>query len=178
MDRNGGYPDEMTPVERAWDEMLVQARDFDTDMIGEDTWPPPILTPLVRAVASSRLRRFFPYTSHAVLRFATRADFWRDEAPQPPVSIGLVPEPDEYVLWWGQLLSSVERATMLLMTADPVEAVALAELLLDAWPYDYPIRRRATAPTDLFWVTLDELASSLGSNSSRPLQARNQTDFE
>jgi hypothetical protein len=92
--------------------------------------PPPRLTALVETAAGSSLARFYPYTSHAVLRFATAWKHWIDPRPQPPVSIGIAGGPDEYIVWWGQLLSDLERETPIMLSEDPLEVVRLAELLL------------------------------------------------
>jgi hypothetical protein len=109
-----------------------------------------MMVALVDAASQTRLARFYPYTSHAVLRFAEVADHWRYRRPEPPVSIGVWAAPDEYAVWWGQLLSDLERETLILQSDDPHEVVRLAERLLDTWPYAYPIRHRRADPR--FWV--------------------------
>jgi hypothetical protein len=112
-----------------------------------------MLAALVRTAAGSRLARLYPYTSHDILRFATVARHWTDGRPQPPVSIEIARDVSEYRVWWGQLLSDYERPTLVLLTEEPEHAVHLAELLLDAWPYAYPIRPLISATRESgFWV--------------------------
>lgn len=132
-----------------WDELLAYAREFDLSWPHDH--PPAPMEPLVAAAARTSLRRFVPYTSHAILRFAMVEKHWRDDQPQPPVSIGTASSPDEYIVFWGQMVSEVERATILLLTPSPEEAVGLAASLLRGWPYSYPMR-----PPCFRWRTPDE----------------------
>jgi hypothetical protein len=142
----------MEPTAPTWKDLLAWAHVRDADERARHGRP-AMLTPLLRAAARTRLARFHPYTSHDILRFATVARHWVDRRPEPPVSIGITVNPDEYLVWWGQLLSAYERPTLLLLTTEAEEAVRLAELLLGPWPYLYPIRPLpAAARQSIFWV--------------------------
>ncbi|MGR6321345.1 hypothetical protein Q2K19_19025 [Micromonospora soli] len=103
---------------------------------------PAIMGPLVRAAAGSSLARFPPYISMFLLRF----DGPLCNNLPPPVSIGVAAGPARYLVWWGQVFSHLERATIVQETTDPHEAVALAELLLRNWPFPYELRRPPAGP--------------------------------
>jgi hypothetical protein len=110
--------------------MLEDAQSFDESCMDRTkTGPPPIMEDLVEAARRSALARFYPFTSHAVLRFSTAP---LPGGELPPVAIGLAGQPDEYVVWWGDV-STMRDAHVQLLTTDAEEAVTLAALLLSGW---------------------------------------------
>lgn len=114
----------------AWDRMLEEARSFDESCMDRTkSWPPPIMEDLVEAARRSALARFYPFSSHAVLRFSTAP---LPDGELPPVAIGLASQPDEYVVWWGEG-STVTDTHVQLLTTDVEEAVALAASLVSGW---------------------------------------------
>jgi hypothetical protein len=116
-------------LDGAWDWALECAQAFDEWMAGRESFP-PIMTPLVVAARRTSLSRFYPFTSHQVLRFATRDQWWRyGESVVGPVGIGLTSDPDQYVVWRGEFFAD-QPPTIQLLTADPVEAVDLAVVLV------------------------------------------------
>jgi hypothetical protein len=120
-------------LDQAWEWQLDSARDFDEDCADRSrTWPPPIMTALVTAAAASGLRRFFPFTSHQLLRFATSPEFYLGTGAVAPACIDLVADPDGYIVWWGQLFHDSLRKV--LETADPAAAVTELDQLLIGWP--------------------------------------------
>ena len=96
---------------------------------------------------------FHPDTSHDILRFASVRRHWIDAQPQPPISVGIVVDPDECAVWWASCSAIMKQVMLLLLTREAEEAVRLAESLLDRWPYPHPIRPlRAAAQQPIFWV--------------------------
>lgn len=117
----------------AWDQMSERAKSFDEDCADRTkSSVSPIMADLVRAARRTELTHFYPFTSHAVLRFSTAPPPGGEE---PPVAIGLCVQPDEYAVWWGWGDAFVLRgsAHIQLLTTDAEEAVALAALLVSGW---------------------------------------------
>ncbi|MEY9858273.1 hypothetical protein ABH935_003888 [Catenulispora sp. GAS73] len=110
-----------------WDEMCERARlrdDFTRDR--ESSWVPPILHALVTAARSTTLRRFHPFTSHAMLRFATSRR--HDEATIAPGLVSLTAA-GTYEVWDRRSGATVVVST----TNDPVQAAAALEWVLAGW---------------------------------------------
>jgi hypothetical protein len=120
-------------VVSGWDWLLECAEAFDESCADRSrTWPPPIMTPLAKAASMSGLRRLYPWLSHHLLRFSIPCDDWMLRPNVAPAFAGVMPDPDGYVVWEGELFFGPTEVT--LVTRDPVRAVAELERLLAAWP--------------------------------------------
>jgi hypothetical protein len=120
-------------LDQKWDWMLGCAREFDESCADRSqTWPPPIMTALVMAAAATGLRRFYPFTSHQLLRFATSPEWYLGEGAVAPGCIDLAADPDRYIVWSGQLFH--EPLRNILETVDAVAAVRELDRLLAGWP--------------------------------------------
>lgn len=96
----------------------------------EITWGPPSFVALVTAAEATTLRRFYPFTSHWVLRFRTSEAVLETLATIAPGSIALSPS-GLYSVQSG--LAWHESATTVLTTTDPTRAADALERLLEAW---------------------------------------------
>ncbi|MGI5183744.1 hypothetical protein ACQEVZ_46575 [Dactylosporangium sp. CA-152071] len=84
-------------LQQEWDEQLARARFNDARAVLEGR--PPLRGALALAARGSALGAFHPFKSHDGL--------WFCAAPLPgaaedilPVGIGIMTDPDEYVVWW------------------------------------------------------------------------------
>ncbi|MER5863134.1 DUF6193 family natural product biosynthesis protein [Kitasatospora sp. NPDC002040] len=116
-------PENSDSVEAEWEFQARAAADWDErSRNSATTWVPPILAALVDRARRSSLNRYFPFTSHAVLRFSTGPRHWLGEGAILPVAIALVPE--------GLYLVGTRADGWVLETASADEAVTAAERLV------------------------------------------------
>ncbi|GAA3049969.1 hypothetical protein GCM10010519_80640 [Streptomyces lactacystinicus] len=114
------------PPSQAWDFRLRAAADQDEYCrVPGRSWVPPILEDLVLAARNTPLSRYYPFTSHASLRFGTGPRWWLGDGEVLAHAIALVPE-GRYLV---HTQASPDRPpTVALETADAEEALArLAE---------------------------------------------------
>ncbi|MFD8783643.1 DUF6193 family natural product biosynthesis protein [Kitasatospora sp. NPDC059599] len=119
------------PLSEAWDFQIRAAADQDDSCrIPGRSWVPPILHDLVLAARRTSLSRYYPFTSHATLRFSTGPQWWAGDGDVLAVAVALVPEGRYLVctLPTADGVSSVEE----LETASADEAVARVEQLVHA----------------------------------------------
>ncbi|MFG2819748.1 hypothetical protein ACGFX4_10005 [Kitasatospora sp. NPDC048365] len=117
-------------LSEAWDFLTQAAAEQDDGCrIPGRSWVPPILEDLVLAARNTSLSRYYPFTSHARLRFSTGPESWIGNGDDLAVGIALVPE--------GRYLVCTQASHdapvfVRLETADADEAAAMAEHLVNA----------------------------------------------
>jgi hypothetical protein len=114
-------------LQASWDRQSKSAREHDD---GEYSWGPPQFGALITAVQATSLTRFYPFTSHWVLRFRANENIPGDPADIAPGSIALGAR-GIYEVQSGAAWST--SATKVLATADPGEAATALERLLATW---------------------------------------------
>jgi len=118
--------------QESWKQQGETARSYDSR---ECSWSPPSFGALVTAARASTLQRFYPFTSHGVLRFRTNEQMPGDMADIAPGSIALGPD-GVYQVQSGRTWAA--SATIALTTTDPAKAVAELERLLATWDQQDP----------------------------------------
>ncbi|WP_030274516.1 DUF6193 family natural product biosynthesis protein [Streptomyces sp. NRRL B-24484] len=134
-------PENSNSVEAAWEFQMRAAADWDErSRNSTTTWVPPILAALVDRARRSSLNRFFPFTSHAVLRFSTAPNHWLGAGAVLPVTVALAPE--------GLYIVRAGADGTVLETADADEAVTAAERLVGEWHNGQLSNQAASEPFD------------------------------
>lgn len=109
----------------SWQRQTALAQQHDNDCA--PSWAPPSFVALVTAVEATTLSRFYPFTSHWVLRFLINDRLITDLADIAPGSIALsaggLYEVQSGLVW-------AAGANTVLATADPARAAATLESLL------------------------------------------------
>jgi len=123
-------------LDQSWEWLIDGARAHDARCADRSkAWPAPIMTPLALAAATTRLRRFYPFTSHELLCFATSPVWYQLEGAVAPGFIGVAADPDDYIVWSGHP-HDAQPNEKILETTDPFAAVTELERLLGDWPKD------------------------------------------
>ncbi|MEV7186584.1 DUF6193 family natural product biosynthesis protein [Kitasatospora sp. NPDC093102] len=118
------------PLSEAWDfQARAAAEQDDLCRIPGGSWIPPILQDLVLAARSTSLSRYYPFTSHATLRFSTGPQWWLGDGDILAVAIALVPE-GRYLVYTQTSHDGPSSAGLETTSAD--EAAATAEQLVNA----------------------------------------------
>lgn len=118
-------------LDDAWDWLARQGAAWDDDhRVPGKSWVPPILLDLVVAARSSTLRRLYPFTSHAWLRFSTGPRFWAGGGEVLPVMIGLTPDARYWVVRVRDEVLMDGPLEDILKTDNASEAVAQAAQLI------------------------------------------------
>lgn len=115
-------------LQASWERQARLAQQHDDDYA--PSWAPPSFAALVASAGATTLRRFYPFTSHWVLRFRITERFLMDLADIAPGSIALSAG-GLYAVQSGLIWA--EGANTVLTTADPVSAAATLEGLLVTW---------------------------------------------
>ncbi|MDI2128139.1 DUF6193 family natural product biosynthesis protein [Yinghuangia seranimata] len=114
-------------LDDAWDRRAATAAHWDDrHRVPSKIWVPPIMLDLVNTARASPLGRFYPFTSHAWLRFSTgpRVEPW--DAEVLPIMIGLTPDA-HYLVANSDGADGLEE---ILKTTSAAEAVARAAQLI------------------------------------------------
>ncbi|MGW2874159.1 hypothetical protein DR950_15190 [Kitasatospora xanthocidica] len=118
------------PLSEAWDfQAQAAAEQDDFGRTSGGSWIPPILRDLVLAARSTSLSRYYPFTSHATLRFSTGPQWWLGSGDVLAIGIALVPE-GRYLVYTQT--SHDEPFSVELETTGADEAAARAEQLVNA----------------------------------------------
>ncbi|MFE7528071.1 hypothetical protein ACFU7Y_20485 [Kitasatospora sp. NPDC057542] len=118
------------PLSEAWDfQTQAAAEQDDLCRIPGRSWVPPILQDLVLAARNTSLGRYYPFTSHASLRFSTGPQWWLGDGDILAIAIALVPE-GRYLVYVQTSHDGSYSAELETTSAD--EAAAKAEQLVSA----------------------------------------------
>ncbi|MFE4514633.1 hypothetical protein ACFRMQ_10650 [Kitasatospora sp. NPDC056783] len=117
-------------LSEAWDfQAEAAAEQDDLCRLPGRSWVPPILSDLILAARHTSLSRYYPFTSHATLRFGTGPRWWLGDGEVLTVAIALVPE-GRYLVHTRTSHDGLPLAE--LETASAGEAAAKAEQLVNA----------------------------------------------